>query len=624
MADILSRRLGEFTTLLHGLYLGLLGWLNLYIAREFFQREYTGHMNSMHGFWIAIARLSGGGWWKATWWPYWDGGMPFEYTYAPLVPFASWAWAKAAGISEAAGFLRVSGVVYCAGPLAVYVLGSALGLRPAYAFGAGAAYSLLTGSHMDFLEPHRLYLTAVWDDTPHLAGLYCAVLGVAFLITAWRKGSRRWWAAAALLMAAAMLASLFAITVLAMAGLCFAAAWGPGGPRRALWMAGSAGVCGWMVAGPFASPSLLLQVGRVSQTYPEGRTSWESWAGLAVVFGAGWLVARRWGKPETRFAILMALMMTAPALAQYCTGLNLLPQAGRYKLEMDLVLALVGALACQALLGKVRLIGRVGVCLILIVAASGQVVSHRRFAKQVTQETVIEKTVECRAARWTEKNLPGRRVMFSGSMAPWANAFTGVEQFSGSSFSVAPNLVQQHALQTIYSGTAEEALVWLRAFGVDAVWVPGRQSGEFWKPFPHPEAFAGLLRPLREEQGVVLYEIPRDRGKVEVVWENRNVARVKAQLRRGEELGVPVNYHPGWRAFVGGKEAGLWADKFGLIRMRPGCSGSCLVELRYDGGWELWLLRWLSWITFAALILALPVWKPARDCRGEGRDIGDK
>jgi hypothetical protein len=71
--------------LLAGYVVGLF-WLNIYICRDLFFSEYTGHMNSMHGFWIAIARLRTLHWWEPGWWPYWDGGMPFEFTYAPLIP----------------------------------------------------------------------------------------------------------------------------------------------------------------------------------------------------------------------------------------------------------------------------------------------------------------------------------------------------------------------------------------------------------------------------------------------------------------------------------------------------------------------------------------------------------
>jgi len=59
--------------------------VNAYVCRElFFVR--MAYMNSMHGFWIAIAKRADGSWLHPAWWPYWDAGIPFEFTYAPLVP----------------------------------------------------------------------------------------------------------------------------------------------------------------------------------------------------------------------------------------------------------------------------------------------------------------------------------------------------------------------------------------------------------------------------------------------------------------------------------------------------------------------------------------------------------
>src|ERR1700737_4453394 len=46
-------------------------WVNLYICRDFFFHE-TAYMNSMHGFWIALARLGGDSWFHPSWWPDWD------------------------------------------------------------------------------------------------------------------------------------------------------------------------------------------------------------------------------------------------------------------------------------------------------------------------------------------------------------------------------------------------------------------------------------------------------------------------------------------------------------------------------------------------------------------------
>jgi len=56
-------------------YAAVLVWLNAYVCREMFVR-YTPHMNSMQGFWIALARLGDGGWFHSQWWRYWDCGSP--------------------------------------------------------------------------------------------------------------------------------------------------------------------------------------------------------------------------------------------------------------------------------------------------------------------------------------------------------------------------------------------------------------------------------------------------------------------------------------------------------------------------------------------------------------------
>src|SRR5580700_6314197 len=67
-------------------------WINVYICRELFHQQIA-PMASMHGFWVALAEHANQSWLHPTWWPYWDSGMPFESTYAPLVPALTAAWA---------------------------------------------------------------------------------------------------------------------------------------------------------------------------------------------------------------------------------------------------------------------------------------------------------------------------------------------------------------------------------------------------------------------------------------------------------------------------------------------------------------------------------------------------
>src|ERR1035441_2789876 len=142
--ELLSPQLQQ--KLLIAAYLVAVIWLNAYICRQVFFIEFTGRMNSMHGFWIAMANLAGEHWYKPGWWPYWYNGMPFEYTYAPLVPALTAAIARLFGISAAHGFQIVSGSVYCLGPAALFLMARQLTRRAGWSFVAAVVYSLSSAS----------------------------------------------------------------------------------------------------------------------------------------------------------------------------------------------------------------------------------------------------------------------------------------------------------------------------------------------------------------------------------------------------------------------------------------------------------------------------------------------
>ena len=99
--------------------------------------EDTGHRNAMHGFWMAMARLASQQWWRPGWWPYWDGGMPFEYTYAPLVPGLTALWSKIAGVSIGRAFHSVAGFIYVFTPVSLFAMGVVVFKRVGWSFVAG-------------------------------------------------------------------------------------------------------------------------------------------------------------------------------------------------------------------------------------------------------------------------------------------------------------------------------------------------------------------------------------------------------------------------------------------------------------------------------------------------------
>src|SRR5258706_1192177 len=103
-------------------YISALVFVNAYICRDLFFANYTGHTNSIQGLWISMATLAGEHWYRPSWWPFHDGGMPFEHAYMPLVPALTALYAKLAGCSASPAFNRLTGIVYFLGPVTLFLM----------------------------------------------------------------------------------------------------------------------------------------------------------------------------------------------------------------------------------------------------------------------------------------------------------------------------------------------------------------------------------------------------------------------------------------------------------------------------------------------------------------------
>ncbi|MCU1275673.1 MAG: hypothetical protein JWO48_3104, partial [Bryobacterales bacterium] len=640
----------------------ILIWINLYICRELFFRE-AAHMNSMHGFWTALARIGPGSWFRSTWWPFWDCGIPLEYTYAPLVPALTAAVAAVRGAPHAVAFQSVSGFFYCLVPVTLFLMVWLLTRAPAYGFVAGLLYSLTsptqvivpdtTFSFSGFLEARRFYLAAVWDETPHLAALAFLPLIILFLSLSIRKRRLVYYVASAVSISLASLASAFGPMMAAMAALCLLSVLRREDYKRNFGIILSIGPFAYALSAPFLAPSLLLAM-RDSSITNEGGWSAGSLMALAmVVLGFVFLssyLPRRTADWRLHFFALFAYLTTSVPCVAVFLHRQFLPQSTRYKVEMELALAAFAAVAMKKWLDKTPMAARAALLCLALAIAGVQVVSHRRSAKSMMGSPAeLKKTIEYRASRWVEANLPGVRVMMPGSAAQWANSFTDIRQFSGSSWSMACNRIRVRAMWDVFNGgatperDARVSLAWLKAYGVGAIGISGPHSTEFWKPFAQPTKFAGALPVLWSEDDVTIYRIPRRTESLAHVvaesalvsargneipglaaieqyvaaledpslpvaaleWQDRSGIRIRTEATAGQVISVQLTYHPGWHVQVNGQARAVERDGLGLMWIRPGCNGPCEVQLDYDGGWELRICRYLSFAAIGGL-LALP------------------
>jgi hypothetical protein len=656
-------------------YAALLVWLNAYVCREMFVR-YTPHMNSMQGFWIALARLGGADWLHSQWWRYWDCGSPLEFAYAPLVPALSAFVAAVRGIPHDAAFQTVSGLVYCLGPAALFAMAWLLTRAPGYAFAVGLLYSLTATSQLivpdapfsiqHLWDARRFYLMTAWDEMPHMTALAILPLVILFLSLSIRRRRAVYYAATTLAIAVCALASDFGPVTTAMASLCLLFVLRRQDWMRNLLLTAGIGLFAYAICCPFLSPANLRAIREASASGGGGSWSMGSFTALAIT-ATGWALLwhylPRW-TPDWRlqfFALFAWLTGSVPLIATYLNR-QFVPQPGRYKVEMELSLALLIVFAARPLFAKIPRALRVCLLFLLVALAAEQIVSERKFAKAVLAPTDVTQTIEYRASTWARDHLPGVRIMMPGSIGQWANAFTDIEQFGGGSWSVAYSQVQQRAKEGMYNGgdTPEEdarvSIEWLQAFGTGAIAVSGPKSQEFWKGFAHPAKFDGRLPVLWSADDVTIYRVPlrteslahvvpesalvrrapaspRDIGDVERYvaalddgslpaaefrWQGANRIHVRTMAGPGQAVSIQVTHHPGWHAKANGVSRPIKADGLGLMWLQPGCNGTCDVQLDYDGGAELRICHLLSAVALAALVVFF-CWKAVQRWSGEVR-----
>ncbi|MEZ5400842.1 MAG: hypothetical protein R2729_14310 [Bryobacteraceae bacterium] len=626
------------------MYLLIVLSVNAYIVRDAFVTESTGHLPSMHGYLMAIAERAGLDRFAPRWWPYWGGGGPLTYTYAPLTPMALAAWSKVFGVSLALAFHQITAFVFCALPAAVFVFAWRLLRAPGWGLIAALAYSLLSPTQLlapdavwswePFLRGRRLYVLFTWDDLPHLIALLLTPVAAWLFARALRSRSPRDSVAAGCVAAMMMLASMFGLILAVLSAITVALAVERRLPFRNLIQAGLVVGSAYVLVCPMVPPSLLLTIQRNSARNGEG--GWSSGAAIAfavtmAALAAAWpMAARLFDDWPRRWVVLFAVpSILIPLLDRYW-NIHFLPQPSRYKFEMELSLVLLAMLAVRPWLERLPVAARAVLALALAILAGAQAISHRSQWLNENRPLDMTATAEYRAAKYLKTALPGARVMTAGGPSQWLNTFGDNPQLAWPHYPSAPNWIDHVAMFTIQSDmnagdrAAEYSVLWMKAFGVQAIAMGGPKSPETWKAFAHLDKFEGVLEEIWQESGARIYRVPQrspslahvvrpgdlasrapihgldvdevsryvaaldDPGAPEAAfeWLDANTAAIRATVDAGRVVSVQVNHAPGWRAVANGKPANVRADALGLIVIEPECSGDCAITLRYDGGWE--------------------------------------
>ena len=626
--------------------------LNALICAPLFRVEYLDDFQSNEGSWITFARFLSQNWPHASWFPWFNAGMPFEDTYLPFVSGLVAILSALARCSPAHAFHFIAALAYSLAPVFLFLFAVGVSGRLAPSLWAAVFWSLLSPSIIipellrDLGTPwglRRLQNIVIYGETPHNVAL--CLLPISLLLT-WRyleRPSIRRFALAALAAAAVMLTNAFGIVVVCVSSLILFAA------RKDLAWKPLAAICGIQFAGylvvcRFLPPSLIRLLETNSQLVGgDYRFHWQTLR-FAACFGAVlvalWAASRRLSDPLFSFAILFSACFGGIAALGFA-GVNLMPQPQRYHLELEPGLCLMAAFLL------VRMRPSSWVLVIAVPLLAWIAIQDYRFARNLIHPVDIAQSAPYREARWIATNLPGQRVMVAGEGQWLFNLFSDNPQFGAGHEPTVPNWIQRVAFFTITTGqnagTQDGAIsiLWLKAFGCGAIIVPGRESKDHYHAIANPDKFDGLLPLVWRESGDSIYQIPLQSASLahviprsalvtrqpahgldvnqvrtyvealepaSIAWENPDHARIAARMDSSKILSVQVTYDPGWEAHVGDRKVKTSTDKLGFIVVDPGCAGDCPVDLEFTGGWERKVALVVSLLT-VLLLGAMLFWR---------------
>jgi len=632
--------------------------LNLAICWRLFKAEYTDHFDSIEGSFIAIARFLSTHWRDFSWWPFWHCGMPYQDTYVPLLHLVVAATASLAHISAARAYHSVVGAGYALGPAALYLLAVRLGAHRGAAFLAGLTYSLFSPSTLimpdvardvgGFWYARRLQVLTMYGEGPHVTALALIPIAILALENALTKRTGR-----ALALASAAIALVFLTNVpgtmsLGLTVFCWICVQ-PAGKRRSAWLlAGLASFFAYALACCGLPPSSLRVTFGNAGPMHSGFTNSLRYGPLllilvlAVVAGVGWLLSRTPAPLLVRFAILQSGLIAALAIKANALTFELLPQAGRLHLEMEMGMCLLIGMGAWTVYHCIPHWIRPIVLALALAPVGVQFSNYRWRAHHDISYADITRRSEYSTARWLEANLPGRRVYAGGSTSFWLNAFADDPQMVGccEQNQSLPLLAELPYIidYGVDARTTELSANWLRAFGVQALVVNSDASTDIYKDVRDPRRFERLFTALHEENGDTIYGVlPRDASLAHVLrpgeqvplgpahyntvdpskyvaaitspsrpaaaleWIRSGEARIRAKLGRGDLVSVQVAWFPGWKAWVNGQRRPVERDGLGFLLIQPDCAGDCEVTLRWTGRPDL---PFAAFVSAAALILA--------------------
>jgi hypothetical protein len=651
--------------------------LNIWICWRLLRFEYTRQFSSVEGFFIAMARYISTHWGGFSWWPLWHCGMPYQDTYVPLLHLVVAAVASMTKMPAARAYHVVTGIAYSLGAVMLFPMARRLGASRGAAFLAALFYSLFSPSALlqtavaqdigGWYNCRRLQVLTVYGEGPHVTSLALLPLVILTLQYAAEARTRRSLALAALAMATLFLTNVPGSMGTGLAVFCWIAVQPAGRWARAWAIAACAFALAYAIACYGAPPSSVATVlGNVGPMHSGFWFAMHTSPFLlpgALLVAAGLGFALRWSRLPlfARFGLLYFGLLAAIVLTAHAPRFELLPQAARLHLEMEIpACLLLGGLAWWLYAHSSRWL-KPALAVLAMVAAAVQIGNYHAWTRLQIRKADLETRSEYTSARWLDTNLRGQRVYATGSDGFWLNAFTDLPQVQGCCEQGISMPVLRAAPYVIGLAVNPEltrlGVTYLEVLGAQALVASGPQSTDEYRGIQSPERYQAMLPVLHYERGDTIYGVPQrnaslahvlrpgeapavrasqeaavtdlvryaaaiednSRPAADFQWSGPDKARIHATLRRDDLVSVQIGWFPGWKAVTNDHPRSISADGMGFILIRPECAGDCEITLTWTGPPDLKLCAWISGVAILLVVVLLASkGRPKTPLRAEG------
>lgn len=628
------------------------------LLAPYYTHKYTDQWPSIESTFISDARFLVAHWPHPRWQPLWYTGTRFDYIYPPALRYGTALLSMIFGWWTVKAYHFYTTFFYCVGIAAVYLLLRVGGRSRAAAYLCALATGLMSPSFILFKNiridagnwhvPWRFSALIRYGEGPHITALCLLPIALAFAWRALEAGRPRSLVLAAVFCAAVVSNNFYGATSLAIFfPLLVWSFFITRGARGTLFPALVIPLAAYGLTAFWLSPSYLRVTLHNMQYVSEKGSVWSGMVAAATVaifaFASYRLARSRKDLTWSVFVTGSLVFFGINVVGNHFWNFRVIGEPGRLIPELDLVMILAAALLCEWAWRRPGPWLKIAVAAVVLVTF-GTARHYVKNARHVIQPWPDYRSrVEYRVTDWLWKNMPDARVLPSGTVRFWFDAWHDLNEMGGGSEQGLLNPIVPNANAELQIGANPEvALLWLKVMAVDAMYIAGPTSQEPYKDGIHHDRYYTLPVLFDDGQGNTLYASQRrypararvvdtanlaatiaprtndDLGSlrpyvnviengpdspVTVERPSTDVMLLHAKIAPGQSLLVQETWDPAWHAWSNGKRLPVRKDVMNFMVVDPP-PGDCTVRLEFTMPLENrigWGLTALTVIGLAAL-----------------------